>query len=310
MAKKNEGRSFSWGIAIVIIVALFLVSSCVAALVSLMSADGQDYSSSSGNVAIIPIKGTITTQGQGGLWQDESASSEDIVALIAQAKENPRIKAVIFEINSPGGSAVASDEISHAIEGLGKPSVAWIREVGASGGYWVAASTDHIVANRMSITGSIGVIGSYLEYADLLDRFNVTYRRLVAGDRKDTGTPYRRLEPDEELLIQQKIDVIYSYFVEHVAQRRNLSEAEVTRLADGFILLGVEAYDAGLVDELGGLDEAKAYLKERIGEDVTTVSYERKSSLIDLLGGIVSDHGFATGEGLASGLRRDTGIRI
>ena len=86
-------------------------------------------------------------------------------------EENKDIKAIVLEINSPGGSAVASDEIASAVKKSNKPTVAVIREAGASGGYWIASSTDHIIANRMSITGSIGVISSYLEFSGLIEKY-------------------------------------------------------------------------------------------------------------------------------------------
>ena len=135
----------------------------------------------SGNVALIPIEGVITTDG-GSYFNEQTISSKNIVEFIEDADKNSQVEAIVLEINSPGGSAVASDEISIAVKKVKKPVVAMIREVGASGGYWVASSADYIVAHRMAITGSIGVISSYLEFSGLMENHGVGYERLV--DRK------------------------------------------------------------------------------------------------------------------------------
>ena len=184
------------------------------------------------NTAIIPVKGEITSEGSGGFFSSATASAPDIIMSIEKAKNDANIKAVIFEIDSPGGSAVATDEISQAIKSLNEKNittVAWIRESGASGAYWIASSTDHIVANRMSMVGSIGVYGSYLELYGLMNRYNVTYQRLVSGEYKDAGTPYRPLSSAEEVYIQEKLDKIHSYFISAVAENRNMSIDSVAK---------------------------------------------------------------------------------
>ena len=132
---------------------LFILSFVITPL--LISRDG---ASTEGNVALITIEGVITTDGGASTIGETTISSSQITEFLADAEANKDIKAIVLEINSPGGSAVASDEIASAVKKSNKPTVAVIREAGASGGYWIASSTDHIIANRMSITGSIGVI--------------------------------------------------------------------------------------------------------------------------------------------------------
>src|SRR3990167_6506295 len=158
-----------WLTVLVVVLLLSVAASFVSSFFTTFS-----ESIESGNVALIKIYGPITTTDSGS-FASSATSSTDIVELIEKAEKNDEIKAIVFEINSPGGSPVASDEIGRAVKDAQKPTVAWIREVGASGGYWIASASDHIIANRMSLTGSIGVIGSYLEFAELLDRYNVTY---------------------------------------------------------------------------------------------------------------------------------------
>jgi len=143
-----------------------------------------------GNVALISVEGII--MGGGSSFGQEIVSSKTIVDFLKDAEEKSRVEAVVLEINSPGGSAVASDEIASQIKKMEKPVVVVIREVGASGGYWVASAADYVIANRMSITGSIGVISSYLEFSGLMERYGVSYERLVAGEYKDTFSRVKR----------------------------------------------------------------------------------------------------------------------
>ena len=169
-----------------------------------------------GNVVQIALNGVLVVGDSSGIMSQETISSTKIVEFIEEAKEDDDVKAVLFEINSPGGSPVATSEIAQAIKELredtNKTTVAWVREVGASGGYWVSSATEHIVANRMSVVGSIGVIASYLEFAGLLDNYNISYRRLVAGKYKDMGSPFREMSLEEEALFQRYQDKLEMIF--------------------------------------------------------------------------------------------------
>ena len=253
-----------------------------------------------GNVALIPIEGEITGNGAQG-FGSSGASSKDIVSFIEDAGENPQIEVLLLEINSPGGSAVASDEIATAVKRVQKPVVVYIREAGASGAYWIASAADHVIANRMSITGSIGVLSSYLEFSGLMNDYNVTYQRLVAGENKDMGTPFKKLSEPERKILQQKLDKIHDFFIEEVAANRKLEAAQVRKIATGEFFLGVEALELGLVDQLGGKEEAETFIRERYGlEDIDYVSYEHEIGFFELLGGVVSTFFFHVGEGIGS----------
>ncbi len=255
-----------------------------------------------GNVARIPITGIITAEGVSGFGQ-AGASSTEIVEFIKKAEENPQVKVIIFEINSPGGSAVASDEIGQAIRRSTKPTLAIIREVGASGGYWVASATDYIVANRMSITGSIGVISSYLEFSGLMEEYGVGYERLVAGDNKDIGIPFRQLNDEQRKLLQAKLDKIHDYFIEEIAANRNISKSKVRIAANGEFFLGVEALNLGLVDELGDMKVLENYLQKKYGlEEISYINYQAEKGLLDILSGVFADFSYHLGSGIASKL--------
>ena len=207
-----------------------------------------------------------------------------------------------MEINSPGGSAVASEEIANAVKKTNKTTVAWIREAGASGAYWVASSADHIVANRVSITGSIGVIASYLEFPGLLESYNVTYRRLVSGKYKDIGSPYREMTPEETAIFQQSLDEIRDYFVSEVAKNRKMSKKDVDKIANGLFYLGAQAKELGLVDELGSKDEVVSYIEQKEDIKADIVEYKKEKTLLDILSDVMSKQSFFAGKGIGSAL--------
>lgn len=239
-----------------------------------------------GNIALIKISGVIVTDDGMSLFGKGTASSTKIVEKIKEATEDSAIKAIILEINSPGGSAVASDEIAQAVKAAqekNKTVVAWIREVGASGGYWIASSADVIVANRMAITGSIGVIASYLDYSGLITKYNVSYQRLVAGKYKDIGSPFKPLSAEEEEFMQKRLDMLHDIFIDEVAHNRQLPVEQVRELANGLFYLGEEAKERGLVDILGGKEEAIKYIEEKEGITVKIREYKDKTSFLELL---------------------------
>ncbi len=301
MKEKKKKRSNFW-ILLAIIIILFAFSTLISGCVALFVSSPEVIT---GNVAIIPVVGPITTFGSSGLFDEDVVVSSEIVRKIEKAAETDSVKAIVFEINSPGGSAVASDEIGQAIKKLEKPTVAWIRQVGASGGYWVASTCDYIFANRMSITGSIGVIGSYLNFAEFIDDYNVSYERFVSGDMKDFGSPFKRVTAKERKYWQSKLDMIHDFFKEEVATNRDLTFEEVDTLADGGVFLGVEAFESGLVDELGGYDEIEAYLEKLLGEEVEFSRLSTKKSFIEKLAELTSGNSFEIGRGLGYELKKD-----
>jgi len=253
-----------------------------------------------GNVASIPIEGPITGDG-GNYLGSPTASSVEIVAFIKEAGRDPQIKVILVEINSPGGSAVASDEIASALKKTEKPVVALIREVGASGGYWIASAADQIIANKMSITGSIGVISSYLEFSGLMEEYGVGYERLVAGKYKDMGVPFRELQDEERAILQTKLNKIHGFFIEEIAANRDLPVEKVKGIATGEFYLGIEALNLGLVDQVGDKDTAEQFMKDAYGlKEIDYVVYERELGFFDALASVFAEFSFRIGEGLGS----------
>lgn len=281
------------------------------AMLSLIIGSGEpviDY-----NTAIITINGPIMIDSSNGWFTDSVTSSTETIELIDKASKDPNVKAIIFEINSPGGTPVATDEISMKIKSLNQrniTTVAWIRETGTSGAYWIASSTDHIIANRMSIVGSIGVFGSYIEWYGLMDIYNVTYKRLVSGEYKDTGVPYRPMTEKEELYIQTKLDKIHDYFINAVAENRNMSYAEVKILATGEIFLGAEAINNGLIDELGTEQQALNYVESKIGETPAIKRFSTQKSFFERIMKAMNKNSFYMGQGMGDRILKGTGFRI
>ncbi len=252
-----------------------------------------------GNIAVVPITGVISTNGDSGLVDKSGTPSHKIVSWIKEADKDEDTKAIILQIDSPGGSPVASDEIGRAIKEVEKPVVAVIREKGTSGAFWIATTADYIFANRMSLTGSIGVIGSKLEFSGLLEDYNITYRRLIAGKYKDAGSRWKEMTEEERVLYQKLLDEIHTEFIREVARNRNLPFETVQEYAHGFVFTGAEAKEIGLIDELGNKDDAVKYLEKKLGIEADLYEFKPISSFFSEILGISS---YNIGRGIGTSL--------
>jgi protease IV len=291
-------------IIIIILIGIGIISIITAFILGFFLLFSTDSSTiSSGNVAVIKINGVIMTQGSSSIFSDVGiSSSSSIVQLIQKAQDDPEIKALLFEINSGGGTPVATDEISRAIEMVNKTKVAWIRDIGASGAYWIASSTDWIVANRMSMVGSIGVRGSYLEFSGLLNRYNVTYEELYAGEYKEYGSPYKKLTDNERKKIMEDINKLHDIFIRKISQNRNLSYEKTKELSTGEVFLGDDAYLFKLIDEIGGKEEALRYIELKLNIKAKEKNFEKEKTFSEILRGFSSDTGYQLGKGMGESL--------
>ncbi len=251
-------------------------------------------------IAVIPIIGEISSSGSSGFpISSDGASSTSLVNSLERAEKDENVKAIILEINSPGGTVVASEEVADKVGSIEKPVVAWIRDIGTSGAYWIASSSDTIVADPLSITGSIGVIGSYLEFSKLMKKYGVGYEGLTTGKYKDIGSPFKELTPDEKDLLLSKMYIIHDVFVDQIAENRNMPRDKVANLATGMFYIGKEAKDLGLVDRLGGKQVAIDTAKNLAGiEEAEITRYEERRSLIDILGQLSSSASYYVGRGI------------
>ncbi len=245
-------------------------------------------------VGVIRVTGIIETGGDAAGLFGAAAGSETITSQIRRASKDSSVKALIIRINSPGGSAAASQEIYQAIREYQKdtkrPVIASMADVAASGGYYVAAACDHIVAAPATLTGSIGVIMETMSYYKLMDKLGVSMDPVTSGKYKDMGSPFRAMRPDERQLMQAMVNDVYDQFVDAVAAGRKMDKAEVKRLATGRVFTGRQALEAKLVDSNGTFRDAitLAARKAGIKGEPTVKFFERVSVLSTLFGEVDS----------------------
>ncbi len=219
-------------------------------------------------VAVIRLDGTITS-GPPGYLTTTGITPDRVQSLLDQAAANPAVKAVVVRVNSPGGAVVASDEIYRALLNHEKPVVISMGDTAASGGYYIACGGDYIIAHPDTLTGSIGVISTFLNYEELLDKVGVEAVIITTGPRKDFGTPYREMTEEEKEIWREILDQVYEDFVDVVAEARDLPKQEARELADGRVFTGQQAKELGLVDDVGARQEAidkAAELGDIVGE--------------------------------------------
>jgi protease-4 len=259
-----------------------LVFGAIIALILMVASFGDDSGElnlSSNKVAIVPIEGEIV-------------DARETLELLHKYAQNKSVKAIVVRINSPGGAIAPSQEIYSAIRRVrqesGKPVVASLDSVAASGGFYIAVACDPIVANPGSITGSIGVILQWFDVKDLLQWAKLKPETITSGAMKDAGSPYRQMTPEERAYFQGVVTQLHSQFVRDVAAGRGekMKLEDVQRIADGRIFTGEQALSLKLIDELGTLDDAvrKAGKMAGIeGEPARVWPRRRQPGFFDLL---------------------------
>lgn len=225
------------------------------------------------NVVGIAVRGPISVSGY-ALSPEEcsegcpaQAASDELLEYLDTIRKDSSIKGVLIDIESGGGEPVPSEEIAAAIKELEKPSVAWIRQTGVSGAYWIASAADTIVASENSDVGGIGITMSYVDNVAQNEQQGLTYNSLSSGKYKDAGDPNRILTEEEVELFTRDLVTIHANFIKAVSINRSLPLEHVTAIADGSSMLGAMALENGLIDVLGGRAEAYAALEEQIGEE-------------------------------------------
>ena len=247
---------------------------------TVVSGEGKD------KILLIDISGVISTKERGGMlpFQKESSIVSRVREELKKAAKDKRIKGLIIRINSPGGTATASDiiyrEINRFKEEKRIPVIACIMELAASGGYYVAVSADTIIAHPTSVTGSIGVIALKLNIKGLMEKIGIENETLTAGDKKDFLSPLRPMTKEEREIIQNMLNDLHERFMNIVAKgRRDLNMEQVRVLADGRIFIAEKALEKKLVDEIGYLDDAIELVKKRAGiDEAKVIVYNRPYS--------------------------------
>ena len=232
-------------------------------------------------IAIISIEGEIF-------------EARDTVELLHRYEDNATVKAIVMRINSPGGAIAPSQEIYEAVRNSRKPTVASLDSVAASGGFYIAAGCDRIVANPGSITGSIGVILEWMNTKDLVAWAKMKPEIITSGALKAAGTPFLDLTDAERAYLQSIVTQLHGQFVRAVAAGRKgkITEEEVAKLADGRVFTGEQALSLKLVDEMGSLDDAvraAAKLAGISGRPGTIYPRKKKPGLFDLLSDSAAD---------------------
>ncbi len=277
MAKKSD-----WiigGIILFFIITFFFI---FALTLFLPSTSDLELSGGKDKVACVELTGPIF-------------NSKDIVNQLKKYQKNKSIDAIVFRIESPGGTIGASQEIYEEVKKIrdsGKIIVASMGNIAASGGYYVACGANKIVANPGTITGSIGVIIEFLNIRELADKLGLKFEIIKSGKFKDTGNPYRELTPEERKYFQKVIDDSFQQFVETVHKERGIDKESLLSIADGRIFTGKQAKELRLIDELGSYEDAisLAIKLSGISEDAKIIKEKRKQfNIFDILFGDIDE---------------------
>lgn len=275
----RKGCIWGWLIGVLALLVVFLVT-----VVTIESLLGQQvtFPAYGDRVGLVRIEGLLS-------------DARDAVRDLKAMGEDAGVRAVVLRVDSPGGGVAVSQEIYDEVVRLrdsGKPVVVSMGSVAASGGYYVACPADSILANPGTITGSIGVIMEFAQLEELFSKIGVAYDVVKSGEFKDMGSWSRPLTEEERALLQTTVDDIHAQFVETIATEREMDPEAVRRLADGRILSGRQALEAGLIDRLGSLQVALAVAgrmggiagEPRVQEPARPV----RLTLLDLLSGSIS----------------------
>lgn len=239
-------------------------------------------------VAVISLSGPIQSERTGFLFGGSIISPQLVRSYLERANEDITVKAIVLQIESPGGSVAACQEILNEIERVDKPIVVSMGTLVASGGYYISAKADKIVALPGTLTGSIGVIAQVANIKGLYDKLGIDMEVFKAGKYKDMYAGIRELTPEERMLMQEITVRLYEQFIEAVAEGRGLSKEKVMELATGQLYTGEQAKELGLVDELGGINTAIDLAASLAGIEEPEVEYYKREgpSLLDYIVGM------------------------
>jgi protease-4 len=232
---------------------------------------------SGGKIAVVDLKGEIL-------------SSDEVVRQVKKYREDRSIKAILLHIDSPGGAVVPSQEMYEEVRKTrdgGKPVVVSMGSLAASGGYYVACGGSRLVANRGTLTGSIGVISMFLQMEEALKKLGLGVRTIKSGKLKDAGVSTRSMTAADEKYFQQLMDDVHRQFMEVVSRERKLSVEKIRGIADGRVYTGEQAVKLGLIDTLGTFQDAvsiTARLAGIIGEPTLVKTRKRQTFVESLLG--------------------------
>ncbi len=242
-------------LVLIIILAVIVYFMTLTVLFSLFTRDQTRIPSFTKSLALIEVEGVIF-------------DSRNIVRQIKKYSKNSQVAAIVLRVDSPGGGVSASQEIYEEIKRAkekGKKIVVSMGSVAASGGYYISAPADIVVANPGTITGSIGVIMEFPILKDLLSKLGIRFEVVKSQEHKDIGSPFREISPKERALLKDVVTSVYEQFISVILENRKISETELRNLADGRIFSGAQAKEYQLVDTLGSLEDAILIATNMVG---------------------------------------------
>jgi protease-4 len=234
-----------------------------------------------GKVLVIPVRGFISDIPRKDFLGERASTVQEVVSQLRLAEKDGEIKAVLLEINSPGGSTTASDILYHELIDFKQRTktkiVAGLMDVAASGGYYIALTADQIVAHPTTITGSVGVIFITPKVTGLMDKLGLAVEVNKSGKEKDIGSPFRASTPEEQRIFQELTDKMGRRFLDLVATHRKMDQADLSAISTARIYLADEALQMKLIDHIGYLSDAVALAKELSGlsKEAKVVIYRR-----------------------------------
>ena len=283
MARWSAGKIVGITFLCIFVLLIFSGGCYIAGLIS-AGLGGTSYGFGD-SVYEIRLEGLISADRYAGFFMGETVTPEKIISQLDEAESNPNVKAILIRVNSPGGSAAASQEIYEEVKKTEKPVVVSVSETCASGAYYISSAADRIVANRSSSVGSIGVIMQLPNFEGLYEQLGIKYTTIKQGEFKDVGSPDRPITEEEVRMLEAQLKEIYEQFISDVADSRSMEISEVRELATGWVFLGTEALELGLIDEIGNYKDAidaAAELGGIEGEPVV-IRQEAGYSLMDLI---------------------------
>lgn len=230
-------------------------------------------------IAVVPFDGVIQDGGDNSIINTGANPYRQFMEVLDHTAKDPTVDGVVISVNSPGGGVVESAEIHDKVleiqDEYDKPVYVSMGNTAASGGYYISAPAEKIVAHPATLTGSIGVIMESINYTELAKDLGVDFNTIKSGKHKDIMSPSRKMTDEEKDILQTMIDEMYDEFVQVIVDGRDLGEDQVRKLADGRVYTGKQAYENELVDELGSLEDTIAFMeKDYKWNDSTIVEYE------------------------------------
>ncbi len=294
----------------IIVGGLFILSLLMIGFLTLIgsfSSSKFDSAPNGDTVADIPLQGEIG-------YGTSSASGENIVSpemmqdAISKAESDSSVSSILIDVDSPGGSPVASEEIMNTIKNSKKPVVVWISDVGASGAYLASSSADKIIASPSSMVGSIGVIMPITDLSKYYEENGINKSSIKAGQYKDMGADYKPLTTAEKSMLQGIVDQDYDHFINIVSENRHLDKNYTESIAQGKIYTGTQAKDIKLVDGTGGKTSAlnMAAKLGGIKGNYNVITISPSSGILNILNNLSSRIAYSIGMGIGNNLENGT----